>query len=60
MAVMATSTTLSLDIMSTLPYARELLLVEGISKAGLGNWQMIIDYVGAQTMEEMEEHGLYH
>ncbi|KAG6334590.1 hypothetical protein ID866_4500 [Astraeus odoratus] len=34
----------------------ELLLVEGISKAGLGNWQMIAEHVGTRTKEEVEEH----
>ncbi|KAN0091500.1 hypothetical protein V8E55_005066 [Tylopilus felleus] len=34
----------------------ELLLIEGISKAGLGNWQMIAEHVGTRTKEEVEEH----
>lgn len=37
-------------------HARELLLIEGISKAGLGNWQMIAEHVGTRTKEEVEEH----
>lgn len=37
-------------------YARELLLIEGISKAGFGNWQMIAEHVGTRTKEEVEEH----
>lgn len=40
----------------TLRDARELLLIEGISKAGLGNWQMIAEHVGTRTKEEVEEH----
>ncbi|KAF8840854.1 hypothetical protein BDN67DRAFT_967897 [Paxillus ammoniavirescens] len=34
----------------------ELLLIEGISKAGFGNWQMIAEHIGARTREEVEEH----
>ncbi|KIM69612.1 hypothetical protein SCLCIDRAFT_1208081 [Scleroderma citrinum Foug A] len=34
----------------------ELLLIEGISKAGLGNWQMVAEHVGTRTKEEVEEH----
>ncbi|KAG8214197.1 hypothetical protein J3R82DRAFT_10989 [Butyriboletus roseoflavus] len=34
----------------------ELLLIEGTSKAGLGNWQMIAEHVGTRTKEEVEEH----
>ncbi|KAF9232673.1 hypothetical protein BU15DRAFT_54756 [Melanogaster broomeanus] len=34
----------------------ELLLIEGISKAGVGNWQMIAEHIGARTKEEVEEH----
>jgi transcriptional adapter 2-alpha len=41
---------------STSHHARELLLIEGISKAGLGNWQMIAEHVGTRTKEEVEEH----
>jgi len=33
----------------------EPLSIEGISKAGLGNWQMISEHVGTRTKEEMEE-----
>lgn len=34
----------------------ELLLIEGISKAGLGNWQMIAEHIGTRTSQEVEEH----
>ncbi|KAH7889050.1 hypothetical protein F5I97DRAFT_1803806 [Phlebopus sp. FC_14] len=34
----------------------ELLLIEGISKAGFGNWQMIAEHIGTRTKEEVEEH----
>ena len=37
-------------------FFRELLLIEGISKAGLGNWQMVAEHVGTRTKEEVEEH----
>ncbi|KAF8134335.1 hypothetical protein EV363DRAFT_1160452 [Boletus edulis] len=37
----------------------ELLLIEGISKAGLGNWQMIAEHVGTRTKEDVEEHYNY-
>jgi len=35
---------------------RELLLIEGISLQGLGNWQAIAEHVGTRTKEEVEEH----
>ncbi|KAI6166024.1 hypothetical protein EDD17DRAFT_1774575 [Pisolithus thermaeus] len=34
----------------------ELLLIEGISKAGLGNWQMVAEHIGTRTSQEVEEH----
>ncbi|KAI6157941.1 hypothetical protein BKA82DRAFT_996238 [Pisolithus tinctorius] len=34
----------------------ELLLIEGISKAGLGNWQMIAEHIGTRTSQEVEGH----
>ncbi|TFY82456.1 hypothetical protein EWM64_g1552 [Hericium alpestre] len=34
----------------------ELLLVEGISLLGLGNWQAVAEHVGTRTKEEVEEH----
>lgn len=34
----------------------ELLLIEGISQEGLGNWQMIAEHVGTRTKEDVEEH----
>ncbi|KAI0065996.1 SWIRM-domain-containing protein [Artomyces pyxidatus] len=34
----------------------ELLLIEGISAQGLGNWQAIAEHVGTRTKEEVEEH----
>ncbi|KII92702.1 hypothetical protein PLICRDRAFT_27727 [Plicaturopsis crispa FD-325 SS-3] len=34
----------------------ELLLLEGISSQGLGNWQAIAEHVGTRTKEEVEEH----
>ncbi|CCL99652.1 uncharacterized protein FIBRA_01672 [Fibroporia radiculosa] len=34
----------------------ELLLLEGISLQGLGNWQAIAEHVGTRTKEEVEEH----
>ncbi|KAI0688183.1 hypothetical protein BC835DRAFT_1373796 [Cytidiella melzeri] len=36
----------------------ELLLLEGISLQGLGNWQAIAEHVGTHTKEEVEKH--YH
>ena len=35
---------------------RELLLIEGISLQGLGNWQAIAEHVGTRTKEEVEKH----
>lgn len=35
---------------------RELLLIEGISLQGLGNWQAVSEHVGTRTKEEVEEH----
>ena len=35
---------------------RELLLLEGISLQGLGNWQAIAEHVGTRTREEVEKH----
>ena len=37
-------------------YQRELLLIEGISLKGLGNWKAIAEHVGTRTQEEVEEH----
>ncbi|ETW81107.1 hypothetical protein HETIRDRAFT_319747 [Heterobasidion irregulare TC 32-1] len=34
----------------------ELLLIEGISLKGLGNWKAIAEHVGTRTQEEVEEH----
>jgi len=34
----------------------ELLLLEGISLQGLGNWQAIAEHVGTRTKEEVEDH----
>ncbi|KZT10919.1 SWIRM-domain-containing protein [Laetiporus sulphureus 93-53] len=34
----------------------ELLLLEGISLQGLGNWQAIAEHVGTRTKEEVETH----
>ncbi|GJE90024.1 SWIRM-domain-containing protein [Phanerochaete sordida] len=34
----------------------ELLLLEGISLQGLGNWQAIAEHVGTRTREEVEQH----
>ncbi|KAI0338298.1 hypothetical protein BDW22DRAFT_1363194 [Trametopsis cervina] len=34
----------------------ELLLLEGISLQGLGNWQAISEHVGTRTREEVEQH----
>ncbi|KAI0081988.1 hypothetical protein K474DRAFT_1021973 [Panus rudis PR-1116 ss-1] len=34
----------------------ELLLVEGISLQGLGNWQAVAEHVGTRTKEEVEQH----
>lgn len=36
--------------------SRELLLIEGISLQGLGNWQAIAEHVGTRTKEEVEKH----
>lgn len=35
---------------------RELLLLEGLSLQGLGNWQAIAEHVGTRTKEEVEKH----
>jgi Myb-like DNA-binding domain len=35
---------------------RELLLLEGISLQGHGNWQAISEHVGTRTKEEVEQH----
>lgn len=35
---------------------RELLLLQGISLQGLGNWQAIAEHVGTRTKEEVEKH----
>lgn len=37
-------------------YRRELLLVEGASVKGLGNWQAIAEHIGTRTKEEVEQH----
>jgi Myb-like DNA-binding domain len=37
-------------------HCRELLLLEGISLQGLGNWQAIAEHVGTRTKEEIEAH----
>ena len=37
-------------------FDRELLLLEGISLQGLGNWQAIAEHVGTRTKEEVEQH----
>ncbi|KAH7920616.1 hypothetical protein BV22DRAFT_1073613 [Leucogyrophana mollusca] len=34
----------------------ELLLLEGISLEGLGNWQAIAEHVGTRTKEDVEKH----
>ncbi|EIW62794.1 chromatin-binding transcription regulator ADA2 [Trametes versicolor FP-101664 SS1] len=34
----------------------ELLLLEGITMQGLGNWQAISEHVGTRTKEEVEKH----
>ncbi|RDX54934.1 SWIRM-domain-containing protein [Lentinus brumalis] len=34
----------------------ELLLLEGITLQGLGNWQAISEHVGTRTKEEVEQH----
>ncbi|EGO00398.1 hypothetical protein SERLA73DRAFT_122418 [Serpula lacrymans var. lacrymans S7.3] len=34
----------------------ELLLLEGISLQGMGNWQAIAEHVGTRTKEEVEKH----
>ncbi|VDC07606.1 unnamed protein product [Peniophora sp. CBMAI 1063] len=34
----------------------ELLLVDGISQNGLGNWEAIAEHIGTRTKEEVEEH----
>ncbi|KAI0319010.1 hypothetical protein OF83DRAFT_871355 [Amylostereum chailletii] len=34
----------------------ELLLIEGISLQGLGNWEAIAEHIGTRTKEEVEEH----
>ncbi|KDQ55691.1 hypothetical protein JAAARDRAFT_48581 [Jaapia argillacea MUCL 33604] len=34
----------------------ELLLLEGVSLQGLGNWQAIAEHIGTRTKEEVEEH----
>jgi hypothetical protein len=37
-------------------FPRELLLLEGISLQGLGNWQAISEHVGTRDKFEVEEH----
>jgi hypothetical protein len=37
---------------------RELLLLEGISLQGLGNWQAIAEHVGMHTKDDIVKH--YH
>lgn len=43
-------------IANCLSPSRELLLIEGISLQGLGNWAAIAEHVGTRTKEEVEEH----
>lgn len=40
----------------TLTNIRELLLLEGITLQGLGNWQAVSEHVGTRTKEEVEKH----
>lgn len=35
---------------------RELLLLEGVSLQGLGNWQAIAEHIGTRTKDEVEDH----
>ena len=42
-------------IVNCVPPSRELLLIEGISLHGLGNWAAIAEHVGTRTKEEVEE-----
>lgn len=35
---------------------RELLLLEGLSLQGMGNWQAIAEHVGTRTKDEIEKH----
>ncbi len=43
-------------LVSLLTPPRELLLLEGITLQGLGNWQAISEHVGTRTKEEVEQH----
>jgi hypothetical protein len=52
----SSSSLYSTRTLTSIIVTRELLLIEGISKAGLGNWQMIAEHIGARTREEVEEH----
>ena len=40
----------------TLIHIRELLLVDGISQNGIGNWEAIAEHIGTRTKEEVEDH----
>lgn len=35
---------------------RELLLNEGLTLQGLGNWAAVAEHVGTRTKEEVEQH----
>lgn len=35
---------------------RELLLNEGLTQQGLGNWAAVAEHVGTRTKEEVEQH----
>lgn len=35
---------------------RELLLLEGLTLQGLGNWQAVAEHIGTRTKEEVEQH----
>lgn len=36
--------------------SRELLLVEGLSIQGMGNWEAVAEHIGTRTKEEVEKH----
>lgn len=46
----------TIDKRSNNDICRELLLLEGISLQGLGNWQAIAEHVGTRTKSEIEKH----
>ena len=44
------------SILNSFIHTRELLLLEGVSLQGLGNWQAIAEHIGTRTKDEVEDH----